>query len=578
MTHDLAYTKREGFYIDYGRETEEEIVKLQNLIDQNPNIEAHFPPRWLAIKLLEQDEEISNRLKTFDEGIPLLQAAKESILHLKEIFGDDVDTIIADHRFGWINGLVREAVQVTRPRGTTISDRIDKVVTNRILGIPIFFIFMWVVFKFTTDIASPYLDWVDGVIYGPFSHWVEVVLNMIGLGGSWVESLFIDGIIAGVGGVLAFVPVLMALYMALAVLEDSGYMARAAFVMDRFMHVLGLHGKSFLPMIVGFGCSVPAVYATRTLENEKDRIMTALLVPFMSCGARLPVYVLFSAIFFPENTGAIIFWLYVTGIAVAVLVGLALKFTVFRGKELSPFVLELPPYRMPTLKAIWLHMWERTSSFVRKAGSVILVCSVIIWLLLAIPVKGEGSFANTNIQASAYAGISNAITPIFRPAGFGSWQNSGALISGLVAKELIVSTLSQVYTDIGDLENLQKAIFIDEVIEIASSFVIATWDTIKSIPLIIGINLFDADDAVGTTSLSQTIEFRFDETSNGLGRLSAFAFLVFVLTYTPCMATITAIRHELGRKWMLYSAFGQLGVAWTLAVMIFQLGKILGLG
>lgn len=578
MTHDLAYTKREKFQIDYGHETEEEIVKLQNVIDRNPDLLSRFPSRWLAIKLLEQDEEITKKLQTIQGGETLLQAAEESAQHLTGVFGDDVDTIIADRRYGWINGLVREAVKIPRSARVTISDRIDDIVTNRVLGIPIFFIFMWIVFKFTTDVTSPYIDWAANTINGPITHWITAILNLLGLGSSWVESLLVDGIIAGVGGVIVFVPTLIALYMVLAVLEDSGYMARAAFVMDRFLHILGLHGKSFLPMIVGFGCSVPAIYATRTLANPKDRILTGLLVPFMSCGARLPVYVLFSTIFFPENAGAIVFWMYVTGIAMAVLIGLALKNTVFRQKELSPFVLELPPYRMPTLKSIWFHTWERTSSFVRKAGSVILGCSVVIWLLLAIPVNGGGSFANTTIFSSAFASVSNSITPFFKPTGFGTWQNSGALISGIVAKELIVSTLSQVYIVEEEMANIQETTFFEDLGDMFVGFIYATRDTIKSIPLIVGIDLFDEVEDIEANSLMPTIEQKFDETSGGHGKLAAFAFLVFVLTYTPCMPTMAAIRHELGSKWMWFSAFNQLGVAWLLAVIIFQGGKLFGLG
>ncbi|MCJ7621978.1 MAG: ferrous iron transport protein B [Anaerolineaceae bacterium] len=578
MTHEHAYTKREKFQIDYGRETEDEIVKLQNIIAKNPDILSLFPSRWLAIKLLEQDEEITNKLQILQGGENLLQAAEESTLHLSDIFGDEVDTIIADHRYGWINGLMRETVKMTHSNRVTISDRIDDIVTNRVFGIPIFFIFMWIVFKFTTDVTSPYIDWIANTINGPITNWITAILNLLGFGSSWVESLLVDGIIAGVGGVMVFIPTLMSLYMVLAVLEDSGYMARAAFVMDRFMHMLGLHGKSFLPMIVGFGCSVPAIYATRTLENRKDRILTGLLVPFISCSARLPTYVLFAAIFFPENAGAVVFWMYATGIVVAVLVGLALKNTVFRQKELSLFVLELPPYHMPTLKSIWFSTWERTSSFVRKAGSVILGSSVVIWLLLAIPINGGGSFANTTISSSAFADVSDLITPVFKLTGFGTWQNSGALISGIVAKELIVSTLSQVYFVEEEKIDFQGTTFFDDLGDVGVGFIAATRDTIKSIPLIIGINPFYETEETEAGSLKKTIQNIFYETSGGHGKLAALAFLVFVLTYTPCLPTMAAIRHELGSKWMLFSAFNQLAIAWLLAVIIFQGGKLLGLG
>jgi ferrous iron transport protein B len=437
----MAYTGGPAL-VDYGREVEHEVAKLEKLVEAIPALAGHYNPRWLAIKLLEEDEDILSKVQELGGTENLVAEARKSVSHLREIYGDGVDIIIADRRYGWINGLIREVVQRTAVDRHTFSDKIDKVITNRVLGIPIFLTMMWAVFKVITDVSAPFLDWVDGVIGGPITNWVVALLELIGLGGTWVESLLVDGVIAGVGGVLVFVPVLMFLYLALAVLEDSGYMARAAFVMDRLMHALGLHGKSFLPMIIGFGCTVPALYATRMLENEKDRVLTGLLVPFMSCGARLPVYVLFATVFFPANTGAVIFWLYILGMVTAVVLGVLLKNTLFRGKEQAPFVLELPPYRMPTLKGIWLHMWERTSAFVRKAWTIIVVTSVIIWILLAIPVGGGGSFADAEVGDSAFAGASKAIAPVMKPLGFGSWRASGSLVTGFVAKEVVVGTMA----------------------------------------------------------------------------------------------------------------------------------------
>ena len=316
--------KDKMFAINYGNVVESEINHLQQLIEKDQALAAEFEPRWLAMKLIEQDQNVIEKLSAFGSNQELMASAQQSIEKMEGRFSDGIDTLFADKRYGWINGLVREVVDDSKATRISVSDRIDKIVTNRILGIPIFLFLMWAVFKITTDVAGPFLDWVDGVIGGPLTNWVISLLSLLGLGGTWIESLFVDGIIAGVGGVLVFVPVMLALYFALALLEDSGYMARAAFVMDRFMHGLGLHGKSFMCMIVGFGCTVPACYATRTLENQKDRILTGLLVPFMSCGARLPVYVLFASIFFPQNSNAVIFSLYVGGIAVAVLLGVLL--------------------------------------------------------------------------------------------------------------------------------------------------------------------------------------------------------------------------------------------------------------
>jgi ferrous iron transport protein B len=577
-SHERAYTQRDGFSIDYGREAEEEIVRLQENINRHTNIESQFPSRWLAIKLLEGDHDIQTRLKELKGGSELLAAAEKSIVHLNKIYGDDVDVIIADHRYGWINGLVREAVKRTSPDRLTKSDKVDRIVTHRLLGIPIFLIAMWVVFKLTADVSAPYLDWVDGVIGGPITNWIVSILGVLGLGGNWLESLFVDGIIAGVGGVLVFVPVMMFLYLALAILEDSGYMARAAFVMDRLMHALGLHGKSFLPMLIGFGCTVPALYATRTLENEKDRILTGLLVPFMSCGARLPVYILFGMIFFPENSSGVVFGLYILGILTAIILGIVLNKTLFKNKEQSTFVMELPPYRLPTLRGIWFHMWERTSAFVRKAWTIIMATSIILWILMAIPVSGSGSFADTDVSNSAFATANEAISPVFAPLGFDSWEASSALVTGFVAKEVVVSTMAQVYAVEESEEEAEATTFFEDIGEIITSFINATGDTIKSLPLIVGIDLFEEEDEAEQTELMLAVRSDFEESSGGHGALASMAFMVFVLIYTPCMVAIAAEKQELGAKWMWFSIIGQLLLAWLMAFVVFQGGKLLGLG
>ncbi|MBG0785259.1 MAG: ferrous iron transport protein B [Anaerolineaceae bacterium] len=574
--HELAYSQGD-FLVDYGREIEEEISKLQKLIVQSDEINKRYAPRWLAIKLLEEDQLLASKISDLEGGSEILTTTQVSIEHLREVYGDDVDTIIADRRYGWINGLIKEVVKKTAGDSRSFSDKLDRILTSRILGIPIFLAMMWIVFKITTDLSAPFLDWIDGVIGGPITNWVMAILSWLGLAGTWVESLFVDGIIAGVGGVLVFVPVMASLYVALAILEDSGYMARAAFVMDRLMHGLGLHGKSFLPMIVGFGCTVPALMATRTLDNEKDRILTGLLVPFMSCGARLPVYVLLASIFFPENSGMVIFWLYVLGIVIAILIGLGLKNTVFKGKEQSPFVMELPPYRVPTLKGIWLHTWERTSAFVKKAWGLILLTSVIIWLLLAIPI-GDGAFSDTPVNESAFASVSEVVAPVFSPLGFGEWEMTGSLVTGFVAKEVVVSTMNQVY----DLEEAADAAepttFFQDLGEIGVSFLGAVWDTVRSVPLIIGIDLFDGEEEGEPTALMAAVENSFDESSGGHGALASVGYMAFVLLYTPCMVAIAAEKQELGTKWTWVSIIGQLMIAWLIAFIIFQGGLLLGIG
>jgi ferrous iron transport protein B len=580
-SHEHAYSRRQGFTIDYGREIEEEIVLIEQAVDQHEQISKKFPSRWLAIKLLEKDADIQSKLENLPGTQEILALRDRSLHHLQSVFGEDIDTIMPDRRYGWINGLVRETTQHTRKNMLTRSDHVDRIMTHRIWGIPIFLVMMWFVFKFTTDVATPFFNWVEFLINEPLTRWIQAILGLLGISGTWIDSLINDGMVAGVGGVLVFIPVLMFLYLALAILEDSGYMARAAFVMDRLMHALGLHGKSFVPMVVGFGCTVSAFYATRTLENRKDKILTGLLVPFMSCGARLPVYVLFAAIFFPEHTSLVVFGMYALGIALAILIGLVLKGSFFQEKEETPFVIELPPYRMPTIKSLWFHMWERTAAFLRHATSIILIASLVLWLMQAIPIKGQGTFAETPVENSAYAGIASLAAPVFQPLGFGSWEASGALVSGLVAKEVVVSTFSQIYgIDAAEADaQVQPPTFLEDIGQIIVHFGQAAINTIKSIPIVIGINLLPEEtEETQSTNLMMAIRQGFDRTSNGHGALAGLAFMIFVLIYTPCMASLAAERQELGTRWMWVSIIGQLGLAWIASFIVFQGGLLLGLG
>ncbi|MCP4428692.1 MAG: ferrous iron transport protein B [Chloroflexi bacterium] len=564
------------FAIDYGRDVEKEIEKLETVIVRFPNIQRHYPNRWLAVKLLERDADIQQKLMAMEGGAALLTKTQLSLARLEQSLDEDIDVVIADRRYSWIHEVVREALVKTEGDRLTRTDKIDRIVTHRFWGVVIFMVLMWAVFKLTADVSAPYLDWVDGVIGGPITNWVSALIGAIGLGGSWVESLFVNGIIAGVGGVLVFVPVLMSLYFALAVLEDSGYMARAAFVMDGLMNKIGLQGKSFLPMMVGFGCTVPAIYATRTLENEKDRILTGLLVPFMSCGARLPVYVLFAAIFFPKLAGAVVFGLYLLGIVTAVLLGLVLKNTLFKGKEQTALIMEMPDYRLPSWRGIWSHVWERTGSFIEGAWTVILITSIVLWFLMAIPARADsGGFAKTDVNDSVFATVSKAISPVMAPLGFDSWEASASLITGFVAKEVVVSTMSQTY-GIDEAEGeAEPTTFRQDLIEIGTSFAGATAATIKSIPLIVGINLF-AEEEDDQSKLMTAVRDGFETTSGGHGALAAMAFMVFVLIYTPCMVAVAAERQELGAKWMWFSVIGQLILAWFMALIVFQIGLLLG--
>lgn len=562
----------------YADPIEAELERLVGALAAAPALAQAYPARWLAIQLLEGDEQLLAEAEGLG-GPAVARALEASLARLRPQYGEDLDVALVDQRYQFVHALAGKTL--TRPAAPplTLSDRIDRVVTHRWLGIPIFLALMWVVFKLTTDVAGPFVDWVDGVLSGPVSRWAVALLGAIGLGGGWVESLLVDGVIAGVGGVLVFVPVLLALYFALALLEDSGYMARAAFVMDRLMHALGLHGKSFLPMIVGFGCSVPAIYATRTLDSRRDRILTGLLVPFMSCSARLPVYVLIAAVFFPAQAGQVIFGLYLTGIVVAIGMGMLLRRTLFRNQPAAPFVLELPPYRLPTARGVWRQMWERTAGFLRKAWTIILVTSVGVWLLLAVPVGGAGRFAATPVDQSAFAAVAGALTPAFAPLGFGSWETSGALVTGFVAKEVVVGTLIQTYAveEPAAEETAAPATVGEDLLEIVTGFGAAAGDALRAIPGIVGITFGEAEEEAAPDGLATAIRSGFTASSGGHGALAALAFLVFVLLYTPCMVAVAAARHEFGNRWMWVSVVGQFVVAWLAALIVFQGGLLLGL-
>jgi ferrous iron transport protein B len=447
----------------------------------------------------------------------------------------------------------------------TLTDHIDNVVTHKWLGLPVFFAVMYVVFRLVIDVSSPFLDWMDAVINGPIANGFRFLLNLTAAP-AWIHSLVIDGVVAGVGGVLVFVPGLLMLYFFLALLEDSGYMSRAAFVMDRFMRVVGLHGKSFIPMILGFGCAVPAVYATRTIASHRDRVLTALLVPLMSCSARLPVYVVFGLAFFGGRAGTVIWAMYALGILVAMLAGLVFTRTILKPDVSSAFVLELPPYRAPSMKSVSIHMWENTREFVRKAGTMILTASLVLWLLLNLP------WGVSDQRDSYFGKVSGAISPLFAPLGFGNWETGGALVSGFMAKEIVVSTMSQIYLGGGEADVPQSTTLGEDLLGIGQGFLEATLSSGKILLSIIpGVNLVDEEAEREDTALSIALRNHFSP-------LSAVALLVFVLLYVPCVATLGAIKHEFGMPWAVTSALYQTAVAWLVALLVYQGGRLLGLG
>jgi len=352
----------------------------------------------------------------------ILEAKDKSIAHLKKIHGDDAETLIADARYGFISGLLKETLKKPDTETVSSSDRVDKVFLNRVAGIPIFLALLYGVFQFAFTLSEPLMGWInDGF------NWLGE--RAVGISPEWLGSLLGDGVIAGVGTVLSFIPPIFLLFIAIAVLEDSGYMARAAFVVDRVMHRVGLHGRSFIPMVLGFGCNVPAIMATRTIENRRDRLTTILINPLMSCGGRLPIYILLAGAFFSSYQGIVVFSFYLMGMVLALIVALLLRKSVLAGPN-AHFVMELPPYRLPTIRGIVIHTWERGKEFLIRAGTIIFVMVVLIWLLEYV---------------GALESIGRVIAPVFRPCGFGEWQAATALVFGFFAKEAVVGTFGTLF-------------------------------------------------------------------------------------------------------------------------------------
>ncbi|OPX58530.1 MAG: hypothetical protein A4E25_01642 [Methanobacterium sp. PtaB.Bin024] len=520
--------------LEYGNEVSEHMEQIEKIIDQDiPQLDA--PSSWIALKLMEDDPEIIKKIEETGKGQRVLKEVKKIQRHFNDVFGDDADAAITDARYGFIAGLVSESVKKPKIDKVTRSDLIDRIVTHKYLGIPIFLLIMWFTFQITFTVGDP----LGGYIEEGFAWLGETLAASMGEG--FLTSFIVDGIIGGVGGVLVFVPLIFILFLILSILEDSGYLARAAFVMDRFMHKLvGLHGKSFIPMILGFGCAVPGIMATRTLENEKDRLLTMLIVPFMSCSARLPVYALIVAAFFSAYQGWVIFSLYLLGIVVAIIVAAIFKKTIFKGMS-APFVMELPPYRIPTVKGAIIHMWERGVLFLKKAGTIILALSVVIWALSSLPVGVEyGS------QESVTGQIGTVLSPIFEPLGFGEWQATVAIIYGFLAKEVVVSTFGTLYGIGGDGGGGEASA--DE----------APAETEEETA---------PEEDPGFIAVMQEL----------FTPLSAYAYMVFVLLYIPCLATLAAIRRETNSwKWPTFAAVYTFVVAYVVSFVIYQGGLILG--
>jgi len=476
--------------------------------------------RWTAIKLLEGDKLISARVAGGTDPGNVLSDAEDSRTFLSQHLGEDPQMLIAAARFGFARGIIRETVQSSTQDELDATARIDRIFLNRLLGLPLFFVIMWALFQITFTVGAYPVAWLEIM----FSHLAAAADQ---ISSPLLRSIIVDAAIGGVGGVLTFMPNILLLFLGISFLEGSGYMARAAFVTDRLMHRIGLHGKSFIPMLIGFGCSVPGIMATRTLENDRDRITTIMAVPFISCGARLPVYVLLSSAFFSGGAAAnAMFAVYIIGVLVAIATAKLLRVSILRG-EPEPFVMELPPYRMPTINSIFIHMWERGWMYLQKAGTIILAASVIVWFLFAMPVKEGESFPVDNPDHSVAGMLGEQLQPIFAPLGFDD-KITVALIAGVAAKEVVVSTLTTLYS-------------------------------------------MEGDSSDASISLEQKVK-----NHSGLNAASAFALMIFVALYIPCLATLAVIRKETNSwGWALLSGGYSLAIAWVFALIAYRIGMIL---
>lgn len=493
--------------LTYGFELDDNVNEVKGLF---PNLKiGSAPDSWTAIKLLEGDDEVIDIAEKSSDK-QNLQKVNNIRRHLEGILNDNVDDAFINARYAEIDSIMKICVKKPGAGKKTLTDKIDDIVTNRILGIPIFLIVIYGVFQLTYTIGGPFQDLIDEA----FTMLIDSITPILGDG--LASSFVLNGVIGGVGSILTFIPIIFILFFLLSLIEDVGYLARAAFVIDRAMYkIMGLSGKAFIPMILGFGCDVTGIMATRTLANESDRISTMLALPFISCSARIPIYALFTAVFFVSNQAEITFGLYILGMIVAIIVARLLKRTAF-SEESAPFIMELPPYRLPTLKSAGLHMWERGSLFIKKAGTIILGTSIIVWLLGNLPPGVEEGSVQSIIGM-----FGNIIAPIFAPLGFGFWQAAVALVFGIMAKEIVVSTFGTLF-------------------------------------------------GVGEDGISAVLPSLFTP-------LSSLSFMVFTLLYVPCFACLGAIKEESNSwKWMGVCVVTCCVIAYIMAFIVYQGGLLLG--
>ena len=547
-------------HINYGEEIEAAIASVQKEIRVNTEITDKLSSRYVAIKLLETDKTTLSQLQQLQNVNQIKSVTSHAIQKLEKEYGEKSETIITDAKYGFIDGALKETFVEKVKDKRTRKRELDDLLTHKLLGFPIFLFFMWLMFQATFTLGSYPMELIDTGV-GLLSSFLQTTMSEGAL-----RDLLVDGIMGGVGGVIIFLPNILILFFFISLMEDTGYMARASFIMDKLMHKIGLHGKSFIPLVMGFGCNVPAIMATRTLDNKKDRILTMIITPFMSCSARLPVYVLLISAFFPHNQGLVLFSIYIIGITLAILVALVMKRVVFSKKDV-PFVMELPPYRIPTLKNTTIHMWHKGVQYLKKMGNVILTASILIWALGYFPrnvnysedydVQIESLQTNSQLsqmekdhqvgslevkreaerQEKSYIGrLGHAIEPVIEPLGY-DWKMGVSILTGLAAKEIVISTMGILY---------QADLHADE-----------SSDTLKE-------NLIKQEHASGILKGQKVFT-----------PLVAFGFMLFVLIYFPCVAVIAAIKKESNWKWALFTMVYTTVIAWIVAFLTYQIGSLI---
>ncbi|MBR4974206.1 MAG: ferrous iron transport protein B [Bacteroidales bacterium] len=519
--YENIHTKRaRHIHIHHGVEVEKSIEKVQHLIRQNEGIRQKYSTRYLAIKYLENDKEIAKEVELFENRDEIIAARYQEDKRIERLIGSNLESAIVDAKYAFIQGALKETYKPSSETPKkTLTDRIDSIITNKWLAFPIFILILYVMFEATFKLGEYPMMWIEWLVK-KFALFISTTMPE-GL----FKDLIVDGIIGGVGSVLVFLPNILILYMFISLLEDSGYMARAAFIMDKLMHRMGLHGKSFIPMIMGFGCNVPAIMATRMIENRKSRLVTILIIPLMSCAGRLPIYILLAGAFFPSYGSLVMLGIYGLGILLAIFS--AKVISRFMKEDDLPFVMELPPYRVPTSKSIFRHTWEKGKQYLQKMGGIILVASLIIWSLGYFPRQQEGQTTAQQQEQSYIGTIGKAIEPALEPLGF-DWKMGVGILSGIAAKELVVSTMGVLYNI--DQEQL--------------------------------------DSGSGETMLQKALQ-------QASTPAAALAFMVFVLLYFPCIATFIAIKQEGGGwKWAIFSAIYTIILAWVAAFAVYQIGSI----